>query len=1452
MKSFLSGTACFLAAAIFLVFNTLNAQNTPKKKSAKKEVPEVTVQTPMAEDAFYYAVNHMDSLDVEEVKALFNKSIDFAIKEKNGKVELNAREFLGILYLSRQNYDKAIEYFQQAINRASELHNVDRVAEYTNDLKSVYNKTGNTSQVQYYDDIRMKYIAGLAFENEAEKLINEKKYQDALSKYNEAFNNYSLAKNEILCAKTLEIISILQSKSDSLKASSQVVPSKQKESAILAKKDAAKTIATSLLAEKTYNHGVDAYNVEKMDEAFAIFTKALVLAQKEKNDEIEWQCQNYLGGIYASRKEYLKAIDCFQKASKVASYAGFKMYLTNLTGNIGAMYNNYGNSDSANKYFTLASYYEQAAIYEHIADSLMNIGKKVESINQYGQAYLQYKKTSNEVVMAKMLDFLARLYYENGQCLEAVTRFEWALDHGLEQQKDKQDIIDAFSMFGDCYMEHGDYDNTIKVWRKAGALADIKFGMPLSAAVMTKKLGELMLYTLNKPADAAGYFNTALGYAEEAKDMEQKAIIHFKLGTTYDLMGRYDGAISEYKRAFEVADSAKLYRWQMIALLNLGSLYTDIGQLTDAEKQLKAAEAVLLKHPIDDKANLGSLYLMLGRLAKQKKQDDVALVYYQKALNVSKNEPTTAITVNINIGAIYEGKGQLAKAIECYNKANSFILAGKEKEGALNASKQDEFYVSEYLGMAYVKTKEYAKAESYLKEAIAQIDVMSANIGDREFLNGEKSLPYMYLVKAYIAQNKAKEAFDVLEQLNMRYFLKQLAKKKGAKPAKGDVEEFRKTISRDAAYIAYTQTVQGSSAILYADNNALSAFEVQDSTIGKLLKGNVVISAKTAIEKRRGMRKTTNNETIKLDNFNTIIEYYRSILVSGSGSDIDKKMLKEIGKALYNMVFSQIETYIKDKKELYIMPGSILAYVPFETFVMPDGRYLIEKYEIHYVQSLAVQKMLENRKYPEIRNSILAFGNPVYGQIQYKNQEEEAQAFADYHAKNGGNIYEDIFGNYIAYGYGPDKWESLPATQVEVDALKIKFKDAQVYAGVEAGVKNLKQLSAAGKLKKYSMLHFATHGLVIPDKPELSALVLSQVKGSEDIGYLSMVDIANLDLHADFVNLSACETGLGKYYMTEGVVGLSQAFMLAGANAVSVSLWSVQDESTKEFMTKFYTLIDSGMPYATAMSETKRSFIKSGKYANPLYWAPFVYYGLSKSDFKKYIAKYDSEGNELLVDIEGNEYHTVKIGNQVWTLDNLRTTKFNDGTDIPVIQGKTLDWESKTSPRCCVYDGWTTVDGQWKRASEVVGIRESFGLLYNWSAVNSGKLAPLGWHIPSEAEWDSLESYLVKNGYMKIDAYRGNQVNFESSLVSKRNLTIAKDSVAYGFFYNLGGIKRIESNIYSECIDIDISGFWWTSDYYYGDDVYVPMRAVYLRDNEFNHMRAKKVDGHSVRLVKDK
>ena len=167
-----------------------------------------------------------------------------------------------------------------------------------------------------------------------------------------------------------------------------------------------------------------------------------------------------------------------------------------------------------------------------------------------------------------------------------------------------------------------------------------------------------------------------------------------------------------------------------------------------------------------------------------------------------------------------------------------------------------------------------------------------------------------------------------------------------------------------------------------------------------------------------------------------------------------------------------------------------------------------------------------------------------------------------------------------------------------------------------ATVQRLRELD----LSQYRILHFAAHGILSDEVTRSSqpALVLSQ-GGNDSTNLLQFSDILRMKLDADLVVLSACETGLGTLREGEGIVGLTRAFIYAGAASTVVSLWKVEDQSTSLFMERFYQHLKRGLSKAEALRQAKLDIIRSNvdlkatgrreELASPFYWAPFILVG---------------------------------------------------------------------------------------------------------------------------------------------------------------------------------------------------------------------------------------------------
>ncbi len=143
-------------------------------------------------------------------------------------------------------------------------------------------------------------------------------------------------------------------------------------------------------------------------------------------------------------------------------------------------------------------------------------------------------------------------------------------------------------------------------------------------------------------------------------------------------------------------------------------------------------------------------------------------------------------------------------------------------------------------------------------------------------------------------------------------------------------------------------------------------------------------------------------------------------------------------------------------------------------------------------------------------------------------------------------------------------------------------------------------------------VHFATHGIINSQFPELSAIVLSMIDedGIPQDGLLQLHDIYSMRLNADVVVLSACESALGKDINGEGIIGLTRGFMYAGASSVVASLWKVEDRATAELMKRFYrSMLKQGLSPADALRRAQIEMLNQTQWNDPYYWAAFTLQG---------------------------------------------------------------------------------------------------------------------------------------------------------------------------------------------------------------------------------------------------
>jgi CHAT domain-containing protein len=366
-------------------------------------------------------------------------------------------------------------------------------------------------------------------------------------------------------------------------------------------------------------------------------------------------------------------------------------------------------------------------------------------------------------------------------------------------------------------------------------------------------------------------------------------------------------------------------------------------------------------------------------------------------------------------------------------------------------------------------------------------------------------------------------------------------------------------------------------------------------------------------------------------------EPQRGLTVASGGTAVDPAAVSAyalVANALYRMVVEPAAPLFKKSRLLVVADGA-LNYVPFPALVTdatPHAGadfstlpYLLKTNDAVFAPSASVVAAIRQQRQSAGDNhagGMLVVADPVFNASDARARGAKAVA----QQTDGAAARGLSFDSALADVSDSEKQSAAPTSTGTQRGVLVRL------AGTRAEAQQIAKLAtAAGRkadvwldldasesnvedrdLRQYRVLHFATHGLLNTQRPQFTGVVLSLVGNREGTdGFLRTDEVFNLRLGSPLVMLSACETGLGKEARGEGVIGLTRAFMYAGAPTVGVSLWSVADKSTADLMADFYRnlLGGAGAQPSAALRTARLDMIAGKRYSAPFYWAPFVLVG---------------------------------------------------------------------------------------------------------------------------------------------------------------------------------------------------------------------------------------------------
>ena len=291
-----------------------------------------------------------------------------------------------------------------------------------------------------------------------------------------------------------------------------------------------------------------------------------------------------------------------------------------------------------------------------------------------------------------------------------------------------------------------------------------------------------------------------------------------------------------------------------------------------------------------------------------------------------------------------------------------------------------------------------------------------------------------------------------------------------------------------------------------------------------------------------------------------------------------KKEDPALGQQLYDGLLGGIAE-VRDKQDLIVVPDGGLHLLPFSALVN-GGQYLMASHQVSVVPSGTVFNLLRHRSDQATHNNL-----PYVGVAAWTSMAPQPTLLA--------RVRDAVS--------GPERRQlvALPESQNEVESIATDLpKPSTILLGDHATETNFKQLP----LSQYKVIHLALHGYVDPEISDRSALVFAPEISAQNDGLLQVREIRNLQLNADLVTLSACETGVGPVG-EEGVENIVNAFVAAGARSVVSTLWELEDHATAQLMANFYQHLGHHERKAEALRQAQLEMLKTG--APPYYWAGF-------------------------------------------------------------------------------------------------------------------------------------------------------------------------------------------------------------------------------------------------------
>jgi CHAT domain-containing protein/predicted negative regulator of RcsB-dependent stress response len=862
-------------------------------------------------------------------------------------------------------------------------------------------------------------------------------------------------------------------------------------------------------------------------------------------------------------------------------------------------------------------------------NALLALGRVDEMCGNYSQALERYQQSlkivgdiGDRLGMARALNNLGNVHDAQGNYTEAARLYQQSLKIA-EDLDDRTFMARVLNNLGNIYEQWGDYTLALEQYQKSlkiKAENSDRAGM----ATTLNNIGNVHVDQGNY-AQALELFRQSLKIAQELDIKEGIAMTLANIGNVHLRQGNEAQALGLYRQSLKIAEELGIKEGVAHLLTNIGDVHFEQGDYTQAverfEQSLKTFDELGDQSRVAlTLSNLGNVYLAQSNYGQ-------ALELFRQSLKISEDVKDKANMVQAlnNLASVHQAQGSYTLALQSAQRAADIATRIGATEDASQAQTA--------AGKAYFALNQLDQARLSFDEAIASIETLRAQVagGEEEQQRSfeSKISPYYAMVELLVAQRKPDEALSYAERAKARVLLDVLSygrvnitkamtveEQQQERQLNGQLSELNSQLYReklrpnpDPARLARLEDQLQSSRLdfeafqfnLYAAHPELKTRRGAAPPLGLAQAGDLLPDVNTALlefvvadEKTYLFVLTKSGAVgvkvypleIKQKDLADRVARFRQMLSTSDNS------FSKPAHELYGLLVKPAAAQLRGKTRLLIVPDGALWELPFQALQTPQNRYLIDDHIICYAPSLtALREMINVRRMREAHYlaapTLLAMGDPALG------------------LQHGAQISAAMTGEGL---------DPLPEARRQVQTLaRIYGRDhSKIYVGPNASEERFK-----AEAEDYDILHLATHGILNDRNPMYSHLLLAQPSdAAEEDGLLEARELMKMELRANLVTLSACETARGRVSRGEGMIGLTWALFVAGAPTTVVSQWKVKSDSTAQLMIEFHRQLKSrptgsatGSSAAEALRAAALKLKRDSWYRHPFHWAGFIVVG---------------------------------------------------------------------------------------------------------------------------------------------------------------------------------------------------------------------------------------------------